>query len=54
METKRNLKYFTSKGINPVFIAGLVIAAIGLILMIAYLINVFSVCNVRKQERSNS
>lgn len=34
METKRNLKYFTSKGINPVFIVGLAITAIGLILMI--------------------
>ena len=33
METKRNLKYFTSKGINPVFIAGLVISLVGVILM---------------------
>ena len=34
METKRNLKYFTSKGINPVLVAGLIIVALGLILMI--------------------
>lgn len=34
METKRNLKYFTSKGINPVFVVGLAIVALGLILMI--------------------
>lgn len=34
METKRNLKYFTSKGINPVFVAGFIIIALGLILMI--------------------
>ena len=34
METKRNLKYFTSKGINPVLVAVLIIVALGLILMI--------------------
>ena len=34
METKRNLKYFTSKGINPVLVVGLAIVAVGLILMI--------------------
>ncbi len=33
METKRNLKYFTAKGLSPLTIAGWVVIAIGVILM---------------------
>lgn len=34
METKRNQKYFASKGINPVMIVGLVIALAGVVLLV--------------------
>ena len=34
METKRNQKYFASKGINPVLIVGLVIAVAGAVLLL--------------------
>lgn len=34
METKRNLKYFTSKGINPVIVAGACVILLGLILLL--------------------
>ncbi len=34
MESKRNLKYFTSKGINPILCVGAAIVLIGLILMV--------------------
>lgn len=33
METKRNQKYFASKGINPVLIVGLIIAVVGVVLL---------------------
>ena len=35
METKRNLKYFTSKGISPATIIGLALMVIGLVLCVA-------------------
>ena len=34
METKRNLKYFTSKGITPMGIVALALIAVGVVFML--------------------
>jgi len=36
METKRNLKYFTSKGISPLMLVGLALIAVGIVFMIPW------------------
>ena len=43
METKRNLKYFTSKGISPMTLIGLALMVIGLVLCFSHSTRLFGV-----------
>ena len=43
METKRNLKYFTSKGISPITLIGLALMVVGLVLCFSHSTRLFGV-----------